>query len=56
MNWGTVAWIVIAAVAIFVMMRGCGGMMGGGCGMTRNRSQGKPTKPEQEAEQTHKGA
>ena len=39
MNWGTIAWVVIAIVAIFVMARGCGSMMGGmrggGCGMPR---------------------
>lgn len=36
MNWGTLAWIVIAIVAIFVMARGCGGIMGViGCGTPR---------------------
>lgn len=42
MNWSTIAWIVIAIVAILVMARGCGGMMRGmGCGMPR-RSEQKP--------------
>lgn len=46
MNWGTVAWIVIGLIAVFGMMRGCGGMMGGmrggggGCGMP-SRPKGK---------------
>lgn len=41
MQWTTIVWIVIAILAIFVMARGCGGMMGGmrggGCGMPRHR-------------------
>lgn len=40
MLWTTALWIVTAIVAIFVMARGCGGMMGGtrgGCGMPRRR-------------------
>ena len=50
MNWGTVAWIVIAIIAVHVMARGCGGMMrgmrgggcgGGSCGMPRRHDQDK---------------
>lgn len=40
MEWTTLAWIAIAIVAIWVMVRGCGGMMGGmSCGMPRRRGQ-----------------
>lgn len=41
MHLGTIAWIVIAIIGVFVMARGCGGMVGGmrggGCGMPRRR-------------------
>jgi len=29
MEWSTIAWIVIALIALAVMARGCGGMMRG---------------------------
>jgi hypothetical protein len=47
MSWGTIAWILIAIVAMLVMARGCGGMMGGGgCGMRRRKdTASKPEKP-----------
>ncbi len=38
MDWQNVLWIVLIVAAVFLMMRGCGGMMmGGGCGMPRHR-------------------
>lgn len=49
MNWQTLAWIVIAIVAVFVMTRGCGRMMRGmGCGMHRRRNMSdKQDRPDQ---------
>ena len=38
MDWQTVFTVVIVGVLFFVMMRGCGGMMRGGCcGMKSHR-------------------
>lgn len=31
MDWTTLFWIVLGVVVIFIMIRGCGGMMRGGC-------------------------
>ncbi len=45
MHWTTVLWIVIGIVSIFVVARGCGGMMGGmrdGCGMPRQQREPPP--------------
>ena len=39
-NWETVLWIGGIVLLIFFLMRGCGGMMGGGCGMGGRRHGG----------------
>ena len=37
MEWQTLLWIGGLMVLFFVMMRGCGGMAGGGCGAGSRR-------------------
>lgn len=40
MDWQSFVWIGFVVVLFLVMMRGCGGMMAGGCGMgSRRREQ-----------------
>lgn len=41
MDWQTLLTIVSIGLFIFVMMRGCGGMMRGGCGMGMGSQKGK---------------
>ena len=36
-NWETLLWVGGIVLLVFFMMRGCGGMMGGGCGMGGRR-------------------
>jgi hypothetical protein len=46
MDWNSVL-STIAIVGFFVLMvRGCGGMAGGGCGMGHSRRRGPRTSPE----------
>ena len=47
MDWNALLSTVAIVVFIFLMMRGCGGMMaGGGCGMgVRHRHGHQPNKP-----------
>lgn len=53
MHWPTILWREIAIVAVYAMVRGCGGMMGGmgggrcGCGMPRRRTDEKGKKREE---------
>ena len=37
MTWQSALWIVGFAVFFWIMMRSCGGMKGGGCGMGGRR-------------------
>ena len=51
-DWTTLLWIGGIALLIFFMMRGCGGMMGGGgCGMGGRRH--GPEKDQSEGPSPH---
>jgi hypothetical protein len=47
MDWSTIISVAAIVVFLWLMMRGCGGMMaGGGCGMGRPRRRDDAQPPE----------
>lgn len=45
MNWTTLLWVIGIVILFLVVMRGCGGMMGG-CGMASRRRSREDEEPE----------
>lgn len=46
MDWNNVVSTITIIALFVVMMRGCGAMAGGGCGMGRSRGRVPKTSPE----------
>jgi len=56
MDWNSLLSVALIVVFILLMMRGCGGMMGGGmCGMPRRRPRNRE-KTDTDRSDTHRAA